>query len=152
MEKINNYLQEEKAYSNKDSFPVLLFDDECLVCNRFIQFVLRIDKEEKLYFSSLRSEFGQEVLKRNKVGTLENDTDYFTAILVEENKIYLYSSSILRVFYYLKYPWKVLYLLIYLPSSFRNVIYKFFSKNRKKISFGNSCQIPPGNWKKRLIG
>ncbi|HEY0262517.1 MAG TPA: DUF393 domain-containing protein, partial [Chitinophagales bacterium] len=58
---------------------IILFDGVCNLCNGFVQFVIKRDKNALFQFASLQSEIGQEMLQphlgspkgRNKLSTDE---------------------------------------------------------------------------------
>lgn len=56
--------------------PILLYDGVCGLCNRFVQFVLKRDREGIFYFASLQSSLGQRLLGRYGVNAADLDTVY----------------------------------------------------------------------------
>ena len=43
---------------------VVLYDGVCGLCNRWVRFILRHDKDDKFRFAALQSEFAQNVLRQ----------------------------------------------------------------------------------------
>ncbi len=127
---------------------IILFDGVCNLCNGFVQFVLKIDTHKIFLFSSLQSEFGQNVLKRN----LLSSTELTSVILLDKHKIYKKSEAVLQLFRLLGGFWSVLYLLIIIPSPIRDWVYTKIAQNRYSW-FGKkeSCWLPTPELKSRFI-
>ena len=56
--------------------PILLYDGVCGLCNRFVQFVLKHDREDRFRFAALQSGFAGAILKRHGVDAVGLDTVY----------------------------------------------------------------------------
>ena len=125
-----------------------MFDGVCNLCNGFVQFVLKIDTHKIFLFSSLQSDFGQNVLKRN----LLSSTELTSVILLDKHKIYKKSEAVLQLFRLLGGFWSVLYLLIIIPSPIRDWVYTKIAQNRYSW-FGKkeSCWLPTPELKSRFI-
>jgi len=116
-----------------NSEKILLFDDKCNVCCLSASFVKKRNKN--IILDSLYSEKGKSLLK-------EHNIKQDSAVFIENNKAYTYSTAVLRVLKNLKKPWNFLYCLIILPEKFRNFLYKLFSRYRYKIyKRMNSCRV-----------
>lgn len=128
--------------------PVVLFDGVCNLCNSSVQFLIRKDKQIRLRFASLQSDFGQTILQ--KFNLPQNNFSSF--VLLEGEKIYLRSSAALRVAYYLGGFWKIFQIFWLVPPFIRNAIYDFIAKNRYKW-FGKKaeCMMPSPELKERFL-
>lgn len=129
-------IEDIKAVSLKH--PVMLFDGECIFCCNALQFFIKIDKEEKLRYTTLQSEVGQAL--REQLGlNQENES----VILVDQNEIYTETDVTFQTLRHLRFPWKALAILRFIPRPIRNFIYKIIAKNRYKW-FGrkDQCMIP----------
>lgn len=126
---------------------IVLFDGQCNVCDKSVQFILKRDKEGYFRFASLQSETGIKLLKQNN---LPIDIDSF--VLVENNKVYMKSTAALKVSKNLDGIWKLLYVFIIVPKPIRDKCYEFFAKNRYKW-FGKkeTCMIPTPEIRKRFL-
>lgn len=128
--------------------PVVLFDGICNFCNFWVQFVIRRDKKAKLKFAVLQSETAKSILPIYSI-----DSDMLTSvILIEDGKAFLQSTAALRICKYLDGGWKLMYVLIIIPSFLRNAIYNWISKNRYKW-FGKKeeCWIPTPDLRERFL-
>lgn len=120
-------------------YPIILFDGVCNLCTGTVQFVIKHDPKHQFRFSSLQSEFGQQVMKEFNLPTAELGS----FILLEEGKIYTKSSGALRVTKKLNGAWPFLYVFNIVPPFIRNSVYNWIAKNRYKW-FGKKeeCWIP----------
>ncbi len=130
--------------SNKQ---ILLFDGVCNLCDKFVQFVLRHDKEGQFVFASLQSTIGQELLKEYN---LENSLE--TVVLINNGKAYIYSDVALEVGYSLGGWLKIAYMGYLIPKFIRDMIYNWVAANRYRI-FGKQdhCIVPKVEWKTRFL-
>jgi predicted DCC family thiol-disulfide oxidoreductase YuxK len=131
-----------------DTKPILLFDEYCNLCNNSVQFVLKHEKKPDLYFSSLQSDKGIELLKRHHINSLEVDS----LILIQNNIVYAKSSAALRLTPYLKGLYPLLYALLIVPPFIRNAVYDYVARNRYKwFGKSNSCMMPDKDLVKRFL-
>lgn len=118
---------------------ILLFDGYCNLCNSSVQFVLKHEKKEELYFTSLQSEAGIEILKEYAIDVNKVDS----LVLIENNQAYIKSSAALRASKYLKGLYPLLFSFIIVPAFIRNFVYDFIARNRYKwYGKSDTCMIP----------
>jgi predicted DCC family thiol-disulfide oxidoreductase YuxK len=113
---------------NTNNFKVLIFDSECLMCNKFIIFANKIS--DNLLFSSLNSSYSKELLKKYNFNEIESFIYY------EDNQIYFYSSAFIKILVNSKY---IIYRIIgqtlkIFPAIIRDFVYKKIASNRYFIS------------------
>lgn len=134
--------------SNLKNKTILLFDGYCNLCHSSVQFVLKHEKNSDLYFTSLQSPTGIEILNHYSINPKEIDS----LVLIEKNKAYIKSSAALRVSIYLKGLYPISFGLLIIPSFIRNWVYDYVAKNRYKW-FGkmDNCLVPDGNLLKRFL-
>ena len=128
--------------------PVILFDGVCNLFSKSVQFVLNHEQSETLFFASLQSEYGQNILKQNRIEASKFDS----IVLVSKNNIYFKSTAVLKISKHLKFPYNLLVILNVIPTVIRDMFYNIISKYRFSI-FGKSetCYIPSNNLKERFI-
>lgn len=126
---------------------IILFDGICNFCNRMVNFAIRNDKNGKLKFSPLQSEFGQKLINNYGVAV---DAD--TIIFIENDKVYTYAKAAIRVCRHLDWPAKMLYGFIIIPPIISQPVYKWFAKRRYKW-FGRKdcCIVPSSEIRNRFI-
>ncbi len=118
---------------------ILLFDGYCNLCSSTVQFILKHEKDNDLYFRSLQSENGKDLLDLYEI----NPSDVDSIVLIENKKAYTKSSAALKVSKHLKGLYPVLQVFYIVPAFIRNMVYDYVAKNRYKW-FGKSdtCMIP----------
>lgn len=134
-----------EKYANKN---IVLFDGVCNLCNGAVNFLIDHDKNNVLYFASLQSDFGQEVLK--DYGMKTNDFDTF--VFLKNGKPFTRSQAALEVLHQLGGAWSSLYLFRFVPSFVRDSIYKLVAKNRYRL-FGQreACRMPTPELKAKFL-
>ncbi|MGB5820172.1 MAG: DCC1-like thiol-disulfide oxidoreductase family protein [Saonia sp.] len=114
--------------------PVILFDGVCNLCNQWVRFILKREKNELYRFASLQSETGIQLLKDHNISK-----GLLSIILIEEGKVYQKSDAVLRICSNLKAPWFLGRYLRVIPKALRDKIYDFVAANRYKW-FGKQQQ------------
>lgn len=109
---------------------ILLFDGNCGLCNRSIQFILKFEKSSDLKFASLNSDFSKNVLLKFK---LEKGYDE-SILFVKKEKIFTKSTAVLRLIPFLKWYFYPLLIGWILPRFIRDLIYDLVAANRKRFS------------------
>ena len=119
----------------KDS--VIIFDVDCLLCNRFVQIVSVIDKKDSIYFTRLSGKTANYLLSNNK-----NLVDVDSIIFYLNGNIYIKSDAVIRISKSLGFPYNMMSIFKIFPRSMRDIFYDFVARNRYKF-FGkaNKCLI-----------
>jgi predicted DCC family thiol-disulfide oxidoreductase YuxK len=120
---------------------IVFYDGFCVVCSRFIKLLIRADKNKLNRFTSISSNYAQNILK-DKMSS--DQIGKFIVYLSKEGKIYSKSDAVIQVFIELGGLYNIFGILKIFPSSFRNIFYDFFASNRYKW-FGklDQCHLPP---------
>ncbi len=110
--------------------PIILFDGNCMLCNGFIQFVLKHDRQKYLFVSSHSLKGKELCLKYNLPQEIEIDTIY----LIQKNRITSKSTAVLSILTQCGILMKLVSMLLYLiPPFIRDFCYGLISKNRHRI-------------------
>jgi predicted DCC family thiol-disulfide oxidoreductase YuxK len=119
--------------------PVVLFDGVCNLCVGSVQWLLRMDRRERLRFGTLQSDAGSELLRT--VG-LSGEYDG-SIVLVESGNAYTESDAVLRIAWLLGFPWALGSVLSIVPKSVRDRGYRFIAGSRYEW-FGKRerCLVP----------
>lgn len=127
--------------------PVIFFDGVCGLCNGFVDFVLKKDREKKFFFSPLQGETAAEILPKNSENFREWDIVY-----ADEEGIHRASDATLKIFDRMGGLWSAAGVLIYIPKSARDFIYRYVAANRYKW-FGKAdiCRVPAENETDRFL-
>lgn len=127
---------------------ILLFDGYCNLCHSSVQFVMSHEKKQELYFTSLQSQVGIEILTHYKIDVSKTDS----LVLIENNKAYVKSTAALRLAKYLKGVFPLAFGFIIIPPFIRNWVYDYIAKNRYKwYGKQDSCLMPDENLVKRFL-
>lgn len=127
---------------------ILLFDGYCNLCNSSVQFILKHEKNNKFYFTSLQSDAGKEILNHYQIDVAQVDS----LVLIEKDKAYVKSSAALRASKYLKglYPLAVIFIII--PPFIRNAVYDYIARNRYKwYGKSDTCMMPDKSLANRFL-
>ena len=131
--------------NNLKNNEIIIYDGICVLCNKYIKWVLDKDKENLFLISNLQSKFTEEkfpelikidsvaVIKKN--GEIVQKSKAVNHILKSINRLILL-RTILNI----------------LPLSISNLFYDIVAKSRYKV-FGkyDSCQLPEPEYKSRFI-
>lgn len=131
---------------NNSDNPVIFFDGVCGLCNGFVDFVMKVDKQQLFKFSPLQSEYAKRLL-------LPEDVTELKSVIVQINgRTYKKSDAVFEVFRELGGSWKALRILKILPRPLRNSAYDMVAKYRYKL-FGKkeSCRLPSPEERQRFI-
>lgn len=130
--------------------PVVVYDGVCLLCSRWIRFLLEHDIEGRYVFASMQSESGRRLLHEHG---LDPDSP-FSMLLVEEGQGYTDTTAIARVLHGLPgRRWHGLSaVMLALPRVLRDVPYRFVARHRYRL-FGRSdqCFVPTLEQRSRFI-
>lgn len=118
--------------------PLILFDGICNLCNSTIDFVIKKDKNLLFRFVPLQTDAGIRLLQKFPV---PENTD--SVILIKDKRVFTESDAVFEIARLLPYPWRIAVAIKILPSSWRNLIYRWIARNRYTW-FGkkNTCRIP----------
>ncbi|MGB4837683.1 MAG: DCC1-like thiol-disulfide oxidoreductase family protein [Saprospiraceae bacterium] len=133
-----------ELYSISEHHPVLVFDGVCHLCDRSVQFVLKKDNHAKFRFCTLQFANTQ----------LQFETNVDSVVLLDEGKLYIRSTAILRCMHHLGGIYRLISaMLSVIPTGFADFVYRIIAKNRYRW-FGkyDSCMVPDVKWKDRFIG
>lgn len=134
--------------------PIVLYDGVCGLCNRLVQFLLKHDKQGRLRFASLQSDFALKVLGRHGLDPRDLDTLHVIENFEQtDERVTQRSTAILRASRELGGLWAVLASAgSILPVSFRDWLYRFVARNRYRV-FGkyDTCMLPDPSQRSRFL-
>lgn len=145
---ICSLFQHESYFMAALSFPLVLFDGVCNLCNNSVQMIIRHDPGGYFRFTSLQSEAGRELLRMQGL-----PEDYTGSLLLWENgKLYKESGAALRIARRMNGLWPLLYAGILVPPFLRNLVYRWIARNRYKWwGKKDQCMIPSPELKQRFL-
>jgi predicted DCC family thiol-disulfide oxidoreductase YuxK len=127
---------------------IVFIDGYCNLCNGLVRFLIKVDKNEKLFFTSLNSPFSQTLLYSKNID-LKNPKSVY---LLKNNFLYDKSMAIIEILNSLGFPFKVFKIFKIFPPQVRDIVYDFIASNRYKI-FGKSqeCQLSDNKTLPRIL-
>ena len=129
--------------------PVIVFDGVCVLCSRWVGFLLKRDRGGFFRFAAMQGEAGRALLER--AGLDPDDPSSF--ILVEENTIRKQTDAIAAVLTRLNRPWPAIGALMLLcPRPVRDWLYFRVARNRYRL-FGRkeACYLPAPEEQARFL-
>ena len=124
---------------------IVFYDGICGLCNRLVQFLLKRDRQDRLRFASLQSDFASKVLGRHGIDPKDLDTVHVVENYQQSNERVLdRSDAILRASRELGGIWAFAAKLgSVVPRPLRNLFYRFVANNRYRV-FGKyeTCMLP----------
>ena len=108
---------------------VIVFDGECLLCNKYVEFITKYDNNDYFRFVALQNKkILSKILKNNK---LINDNA--SIILIEDKTIKKKSSAVISILSNLKFPFYLFSITKIIPRFLRDMIYSLIARNRYNI-------------------
>lgn len=127
---------------------ILVFDAQCLLCNGWVQFLLRHDRKGTFKFAAIQGAAGQRLLSQEglKVHGLQ------TLLLVDGQRTWQHTAAIFKVLHALGWPWRLAWLAWLVPSFIRDPLYRLVARNRYRV-FGRTevCILPPPDYAARFL-
>jgi predicted DCC family thiol-disulfide oxidoreductase YuxK len=118
---------------------IVVFDAQCLLCNHWVQFLLRRKTGRHIRFASIQGEAGKQLLSRAGLQVRELET----LLVIENGKSWQHTAAILRVLHALGWPWRLAWIAWLIPSGLRDAAYRWVARNRYRIvGRSESCMVP----------
>lgn len=116
---------------------IVIFDGECNLCNRWVDFAIERDPGRRLRFAASGSEAGRAMVERSGLDPASS------IYLAEGAKLWDRSTAALRIARVLRFPWCLAYGFILVPRPLRDVAYRLVARNRYRW-FGRraTCRMP----------
>jgi predicted DCC family thiol-disulfide oxidoreductase YuxK len=127
---------------------IIVFDGVCILCNSFVQFIIKKDRAQQFYFTTAQSDFVKEKVHSSQLEVNPLDS----VIYLKNGKALTESSAVLSILSDLGGLWKLLSIFKLIPSFIRNAAYRFCAKRRYRV-FGilDSCILPSSDWENRFL-
>ncbi|HET6853068.1 MAG TPA: DCC1-like thiol-disulfide oxidoreductase family protein [Pyrinomonadaceae bacterium] len=134
--------------------PIMFYDGVCGLCNRLVQFLLKHDKNGRLRFASLQSDFAAKVLGRHGIDPKDLDTVNVVVNYDEpDERVLQRSDAVLRAGRELGGFWGTSSSIARIvPRALRDLTYRFVAQNRYRV-FGkyDTCMLPDPNQRSRFL-
>lgn len=132
---------------------ILLYDGECGLCDRLVQFVLRRDRAGRIRFAPQQGAFATALLERHGRDPARLDTVYLVLDPgTPRERLLQKAAAIFAVLATLGFPWSAVALLRVLPRALLDLGYDFIAKRRLRWFGGpEACSIPTAEQRARFV-
>jgi predicted DCC family thiol-disulfide oxidoreductase YuxK len=129
--------------------PVLVFDGVCVLCSRWVHFILRHDRGGRIRLAPMQSQAGRELLASYGL----DPDDPLSLLYVVGGSGHQDSEAILRVVASFGGMWRAVALLRVIPCFVRDPLYRWLARNRYRW-FGRTdrCLVPTPEQAERFLG
>ena len=132
----------------EDQKHIIFFDGLCVLCQGFVNFVMKQDKSQDFLFTSLQSPYA---IQHKAAFELNPELD--SIIYYDGEQHYFRSTAALKILRQLGGWKRWLYPFILVPRPIRDFVYDFVARIRYKV-FGKSeevCEVLPEDVRRRVI-
>jgi predicted DCC family thiol-disulfide oxidoreductase YuxK len=129
--------------------PVIVFDGICLLCSRWVDFILRHDCDGRFRLAAMQGHHGSSLLRTH--GLSPDDPTSF--LLVQSGRGYTDTDAIVRVLHQLGGGWTLVSLLLRaVPRLLRDPAYRWIARHRYRL-FGRreQCRLPDAAHASRFL-
>ena len=127
---------------------IVVFDGQCLLCNGWVQFLLRHDRSQRIRFASIQSAVGRQLLERAGL----QFEGLQTLLVIDGERSWQHTAAILRVLHALGWPWRLAWVGWLVPAPLRDALYRWVARNRYRF-WGRSatCMLPAPEHQARFL-
>lgn len=128
--------------------PLIVFDETCVLCSRFVQWVIRHDHRRVFRFTSAQGQLGQALYRHLDL----DPTDLQTNLLVVSGAAYGKFRGVIETAKRLGGPWRAVAIFGWVPAPLGDWLYDRIAQNRH-VLFGRHavCWTPPADIADRII-
>lgn len=126
--------------SPEDGHSVIVFDGVCMLCSRWVDFILRHDRAGRFRLAAMQGQHGRALLIAHGL----SPDDPVSFLLVERGEGYSDTDAIARVLGQLGGPWHAAgATLRAIPRPLRDPAYRWIARHRYRL-FGRraQCRLP----------
>ncbi|MBL4884880.1 MAG: thiol-disulfide oxidoreductase DCC family protein [Planctomycetaceae bacterium] len=139
----------EKTPEEKEQLPdqVIFFDGVCGLCNHFVDFVLKLDRDQVFLFAPIQGETAEKYLKATDLDKMKS------IVLMKQGHVFRHTAAVVRVLWGLPGIWKIAGWLLWLvPGPLRDIGYRLVAKFRYHL-FGKKdvCRLPSPEERTRFL-
>ena len=124
---------------DEEDYPIVLFDSQCLICNGFVRWIIKLDQKQLLKFSGLQSDKAQHEIARRHIPMPENDS----VVLLLPDGYYLESNAIIEILKMTGRSSLLASLVSRIPQKWRDTTYHWVARNRYRFyKKRDHCPMP----------
>ena len=128
---------------------VIVFDGVCVLCSRWVGFVLKRDRIGHFKFAAMQTPPGRDLLTRHGI----DPDDPLSFLLLENGRGYTDTDAIVRILRSFGVRWRFVALLMSIvPRFIRDPLYRWIARHRYRL-FGQrpSCLLPSADVADRFL-
>ncbi|MBD9469941.1 thiol-disulfide oxidoreductase DCC family protein [Pseudoxanthomonas sp. PXM01] len=118
--------------------PVIVFDGVCVLCNGWVRFLLKHDREGRYRFAAMQSQAGRALLAGHGL----DPDDPASFLLVDGAQAWTDSDAIRRVLTGLGGVWRLATVIAVVPRAVRDPLYRLLARNRYRWFGTTECRVP----------
>lgn len=127
--------------------PVIVFDGDCLFCQRSVRFIHRHDGANTYRFAARQSPAGERLLRDLDVGLAPN-----SMVLIDHEGTWLRSDAVLRIAAHLDSPWSAARVLLTIPRPLRDTAYRLVAAIRHRFApLLPACDLPDAALRAKIL-
>ena len=119
---------------------VVVFDAQCLLCSRWVRFLLRHDRRGVFRFAAIQGTRGRELLAQAGL----QPEGLQTLLLVAGPRHWQHTAAILRVLHALGWPWRLALAAWLVPAPLRDAVYRGVARHRYQLFGRTGTCLRPG--------
>lgn len=125
---------------------IIFFDGVCNLCNAFVDFLVKRDKDQSFFFAPLQGEVASLKLPAGRPAQLNS------VVLWNQGQILEKSDAALMILQQLGGGWWLMRVFWIVPAVLRDLVYDFVAANRYRF-FGKreTCRLPSPEEKARFL-
>lgn len=113
---------------------IVLFDEDCNLCNAAATFIKRWDRTEEIELIPQQSNEGVQLLNHHSIVGINS------IAFINNEMVFLESDAVVEVSKLLHFPWNLVRICAFVPKKLRDRIYGWIARNRYKWFGKKSCQ------------
>jgi predicted DCC family thiol-disulfide oxidoreductase YuxK len=128
---------------------VIVFDGVCVLCSRWVGFVLRRDRSGRFKFAAMQTATGRVLLTKHGIDA----DDPLSFLLLEDGRGYTDTDAIVRILRAFGPGWRFVALLLSIvPRFIRDPLYRWIARHRYRL-FGQrpACLVPAADVADRFL-
>ena len=121
---------------------IVFFDGDCGLCHTSVRFLIRLDRQQRLYFAPLQGVAAQALLPqvdRESLNTVVYHRVASNGSITRHTRSDAVLFAVIDTRSLLRFPAQIARLL---PCSFRDWLYNCVANNRRKWFRTNTCGLP----------
>jgi predicted DCC family thiol-disulfide oxidoreductase YuxK len=128
-------------------YPIAFFDGDCLMCNAFVDVLIKLDRHQRIRLAPLQGETA-----RQQLPPLPDNPERWSIFYQDPTGTYSQSGAVLRICGAMGLPWSALRVFRLVPRSLRDGLYRWVARNRYRW-FGkrDTCRMPTAADRDRFL-